>query len=610
MKKQKHIFFTIACFLAILNFKSQQIMVNPYLQNVTHESASLFWQTSNCGSWKIEWGYTINLGNQRNAHIENLHSSSACIQHVHLDSLLPNTKYYYQVTNNLETSGKYSFVTASIPSAETKTTIVAMSDMQQDNANPNKFYDVVNNGVLNYFQSNFNGTFNEHLNMVLIPGDLVDDGEHHEDWVNHFFNQGSNLFSYVPLYPVLGNHERDSPLYFQYFELPSNGSVGYKEHWWYKDRSNVRIIGMDSNGGYRIQEQLVWLDSVLLATEEDTLIDFVFLQLHHPHRSELWPIGNTDFTGDVIEKMEAFSTSSGKPSIHFYGHTHGYSRGQSRDHHHLMVNVASGGGNIDYWDEYFQQDYPEHIISQDEYGFVLLEVEAGQDPHFVLKRISLGNEIEEKQNTLEDSIKVKRYSNVPTTPNVFSPLFGDTVDPEGFFVDISDFENQNNSEHGATHIQISEDEFDFTNSTVDYWHQYKNLYKGVDKQENTDLHRIEIKTLIPAKTYYCRVRFRDQSLNWSNWSSIVSFHTTNQYNNWKLFPNPTHGEFRINIPLNSNEIFNVQIYDQKGQKVKEFLNVQPPVLEENLKGFRMGNYLVKIVSLNGEVKNTFKLTII
>ena len=145
---------------------------------------------------------------------------------------------------------------------------------------------------------------------------------------------------------------------------------------------------------------------------------------------------------------------------------------------------------------------------------------------------------------------------------------------------------------------------------MDYWHQYKNLYKGVDKQENTDLQRIEIKTLIPEKTYYCRVRFRDQSLNWSNWSSIVSFHTTNQYNNWKLFPNPTHGEFRINIPLNSNETFNVQIHDQNGQIVKEFLNVQPPVLEESLKGLRIGNYLVKIVSLSGEVKNTLKLTLI
>ena len=58
---------------------------------------------------------------------------------------------------------------------------------------------------------------------------------------------------------------------------------------------------MDSNNGYRIQEQLEWLDSVLLVTTSDTNIDFVFAQLHHPHHSELWPEGNTSFTGDVIE---------------------------------------------------------------------------------------------------------------------------------------------------------------------------------------------------------------------------------------------------------------------------------------------------------------------
>ena len=161
---------------------------------------------------------------------------------------------------------------------------------------------------------------------------------------------------------VLGNHERNHPFFFHYFELPLNGTNGYEEHWWYKDHSNVRIIGMDSNNGYRIQEQLEWLDSILSITTSDTIIDFVFAQLHHPHHSELWPEGNTSFTGEVIDKLEVFSTVSGKPSIHFFGHTHGYSRGQSRDHQHLMVNVASGGGNLDYWDEYFQQDYEEYII--------------------------------------------------------------------------------------------------------------------------------------------------------------------------------------------------------------------------------------------------------
>ena len=115
---------------------------------------------------------------------------------------------------------------------------------------------------------------------------------------------------------------------------------------------------------------------------ENQNIDFV-AQLHHPHHSELWIDGNTDYTGQIIEKLEVFSSTSGKPSVHFFGHTHGYSRGQSRDHQHLMVNVASAGGAIDNWGEYGTrlQRIPLYVH---DYGFVLVEVEAGDNPQFLL----------------------------------------------------------------------------------------------------------------------------------------------------------------------------------------------------------------------------------
>ena len=86
---------------------------------------------------------------------------------------------------------------------------------------------------------------------------------------------------------------------------------------------------------------------------------------------------------DVVERLETFSTNCGKPSIHFYGHTHGYSRGQSRDHQHLMVNVSSAGGALDRWGEQPQADYPEFSVSQDTYGFVIVDVEAGDDAALV-----------------------------------------------------------------------------------------------------------------------------------------------------------------------------------------------------------------------------------
>ncbi len=82
----------------------------------------------------------------------------------------------------------------------------------------------------------------------------------------------------------------------------------------------------------------------------------MFAQLHHPHKSELWIPGEISYTGDVIELMENFTEECGKPSIHFFGHTHGYSRGQSHNHNHLWVNVATAGGAIDHWGEYPQAD--------------------------------------------------------------------------------------------------------------------------------------------------------------------------------------------------------------------------------------------------------------
>ena len=41
--------------------------------------------------------------------------------------------------------------------------------------------------------------------------------------------------------------------------------------------------------------------------------------MHHPYKSELWTPGETNYTGDVVALMEAFSEECGKPTIHFSG---------------------------------------------------------------------------------------------------------------------------------------------------------------------------------------------------------------------------------------------------------------------------------------------------
>ena len=135
-----------------------------------------------------------------------------------------------------------------------------------------------------------------------------------------------------------------------YFNLPLNGTTSNPEEWWFKDISNVRLIGINSNSSSAdLAIQLTLLQSVLDDAGTDNTIDFVFVQLHNPFKSELWTPGELDFTGEIIALLEQFSTLYNKPSIHFFVHTHAYSRGQSRDHNHLLVNVATAGGAIDNW---------------------------------------------------------------------------------------------------------------------------------------------------------------------------------------------------------------------------------------------------------------------
>ena len=503
---------------------SQNFTINPYLQNANPNSITIMWEYSDWDVSYVEWGNTTALGNIDSTTFE-ITNAPACIFTAKLIGLQANTKYYYQVISGNSISIMFDFYTPANNADEKSINIVAMSDMQTDGNNPTKFTEIINDGIIDYVQNNYGGNTNENLDMILIPGDLVNTGTNYSHWKDEFFAQSEPLFSTVPFYPVLGNHEANANLYFQYVDLEENGTPGYEEHWWYKDNSNVRVIGLNSNGPYQIQEQLDWLDSILTITASDNTIDFVFAELHHPHKSELWTPGNTSFTGDVISLLEAFTTSSGKPTVHFYGHTHGYSRGQSKDHTHLMVNVATSGGYIDYWGAYPQADYEEYTITQDEWGYVFLEVDAGDNPQFTLKRLSVGDDFISKTNSLEDSVTIRLNNNSPEIPLGIFPASSDTVNPSCLVLLADDFVDQDGDLHGASQWQISNDCNDFNSPVLDSWKQYENWYFDINTQAN-DILTDELVNTLEGSTDYCwRVRYRDRSLAWSDWSYPISFRT-------------------------------------------------------------------------------------
>ncbi|UMB52747.1 metallophosphoesterase family protein [Lutibacter sp. A64] len=520
-------FFILICFNLTAQIDEIKIEIEPYLQDATPSSIIIMWQTNKNEESIVEWGLTPKLGEKTEGIAYDVNFTEARIHEVTLKNLERFTNYYYRVKTGNTTSDIFQFKTPPFATDNKSFKIVAMSDMQYDHNQPDKFNEIINDGVLKFLKTEFKDSLPDNLALVMIPGDLVENGSKYYQWKDHFFKPSEKLFSNVPVYPVLGNHERNSLYYFKYFSLPKNGSPEYAEHWWYKDYGNTRIIGLDSNDGYRnSREQYNWLKDLLNKTAKNNDIDFVFAQLHHPHKSELWIPGEEDFTGKVVDLLEKFSTETGKPSIHFFGHTHGYSRGQSKDHKHLWVNVASAGGAIDNWGEFEGRDYDEFTVTQDEYGFVMVEVDANKNnPKFTLKRVSRGNTKEFKNNIITDSITIFKNEKKPQTPEAITPN-NLTMPITGVVLKANNFKSSlNKAFHAASNWQVSTD-LEFKSIVYDSWKQFENWYYKENRQEKDDLTDEEIeKRLTNNTTYYWRVRYRDQHLNWSNWSKTATFKT-------------------------------------------------------------------------------------
>ena len=516
---------------------SQTIKVQPYLQDATPTSIYVSWETNSGTDSTVEYGLTTTLGMVATGAVITATDGVSKVHEVQITSLIPNTKYYYKVITGPAISTINNFKTPNVASQDGVIRILAMSDMQVDDANPTIFNQIVNNGVINYLTSQYGGDFSDNLNMILIPGDLVASGTTYSQWQNNFFTPAQNLFKNVPVYPVLGNHEINSPNYFNYFHLPTNGAAGYIEHSWYKDISNVRIIGIDSNSPYTNQAQLDWFDTVLASAATNPDIDFVIAQFHHPHKSELWTPGEISYSGQIVQKLEAFSNANNKPSMHLFGHTHGYSRGLSRDSKHIWLDVASSGGNIDYWGEYSNQDYDEFSVTYDDYGFVLIEITNSDNPKIVMKRISRGDESTPLDNVLKDTFTLYKNSSPVDIPVASSPI-DITLNPACVILNAENFTSQNvDAVHGQSHWQISTST-DFTAPVVQSWKNFENWYFDVNTQATDDLTDEKINGLNSNTNYWWRVRYRDKEFNWGNWTTPVAFSTGTSSVSANLLINP------------------------------------------------------------------------
>ena len=514
----------LASFFVMVS-SAQSIIVKPYLQDITTHSAKMMFETNTTTTAFVHYGDSpFNLSMTTEAFSQTGNGTSRIFTG-QITGLSPLKKYYYKVVlgNNVQSS-VYHFLTLDETHKEQNINFVSISDIQRTSAYPNVYTNLVNQGIIPVMNQELENGMDD-LHGIIAPGDLVQSGGTYSQWKNDFFDLGENMTTIVPMYPSVGNHEYYSnglQNYLKYFDLPLNGHTNFPEQWWYKDFSNIRVIALNSNSNTTEQNlQLTWLNNTLNAVCTDPVIDFVFVQLHAPYKSEMWTPGESNFTGQVVTAMENFTQNCQKPTIHLFGHTHGYSRGQSKYHDHLWINVASAGGALDYWGQFPNHDYEEFTHSEDEYGFVLLKGQAGPDPEVFVKRYSRGDDALMKNNEVTDSVILKMFDFPPAQPYGVWP--DDSVDYNCVTLKASAFFDPNNF-HQASQWQIS-DQINFSNIIHDSWRQHENLYQNVDTQTYDDLTDEQQIVVSPDQTYYWRVRYRDNYLRWSDWSVPKTFIT-------------------------------------------------------------------------------------
>jgi predicted phosphodiesterase len=311
--------------------KDFSIIKGPFIQNQTQTSTSIvsellfpgttqiFYREKGKNDWKSE--------KSKNA---------SSISTVRIQNLKPDTEYEYYVKasypniNPLSSceSDVYSFKT--FPRKERPFSFLVIGD----NRTRTEVFTEVCKKINEENQSEF----------ILHTGDLVSNGRYYERWENEFFTPSKKLLAGKSIWIAIGNHEENSPLYYDFFNLPGN------ERYYYFDFLNSRFIALDSNLDYeKNSPQYKWLEQTLKDSQKNN-IENIFVFTHHAIYTSS-NHGKLDTNGIPVEKPIYIGQKDLVPLFEKYrvtavfaGHDHTYER--SLKNGITYITVGGGGAPL------------------------------------------------------------------------------------------------------------------------------------------------------------------------------------------------------------------------------------------------------------------------
>jgi predicted phosphodiesterase len=322
----------------------------PYLQSVTGDSVIVAWETDLPGHGEIAYGETEAYGSRvTDPAVRTRHA-------VTLTGLAPYTAYHYRVeSGGAPLTEDATFRTAAGP-GQTQFTFVVFGDTRTQHR--------VHRAVADQIVA-------LDPDFLLHTGDLVAHGHSAGEWES-FFEIEQELMAHAPLFPVLGNHEGNSRLYFDLFYLPGN------ERWYTFDYGNARFVCLQVDGSARFtpqSEQYAWLEETLATNVQPWL----FVGFHVPPYTSVYD----RLEGNVRRTLTPLFERYGVDVV-LNGHKHNYERNEVNG---ITYVVTAGGGAPLYA---MQEQEPTQAAFALAHHFVLLKIDGH---HLRAMAISSGGEM-------------------------------------------------------------------------------------------------------------------------------------------------------------------------------------------------------------------------
>ena len=308
MRKLIALFLTFAAALAA----ADKIVGGPFTVNVTTRSATVVW---------------IVQSDQLILHppggVEGRYSPSFRVEKTTLASLQPGTRYEYELPGYPGVKG--SFQTAAAPTALSYRFLVYGDTRTRHDVHRRVVEAVLKDGVPDF---------------AIQSGDLVENGEDNSLWPI-YFDIEKELLRQIAFFPVLGNHERNTHDFSDFFQAVR---PYYSFNW-----GNAHFMVIDSdiaNSGSNQwardtfwAEQTKWLEDELQSSQN---AEYRVVVAHHPPFSAVSNRqGSNPEMRALVPMFEKYHVS-----IAFFGHDHNYQRNLQNG----INYVISGGGGAPLYD--------------------------------------------------------------------------------------------------------------------------------------------------------------------------------------------------------------------------------------------------------------------